>query len=317
MNATDTARRADLRQVTLERDSAAGNILVDKPSWSTERREPKPAAGGDAHRERLRSRRRRIGVAAAALVGMVLLDPMVGSLQHQQRQAHLAVAFEQPKVNIGAGDALAVLQIPSLDVSEIVSEGSDANRLRSGPGHVIGTSLPGAKGNTVILGHASRYGGPLGEIGTLTEGARIALKSRSGFVQLYKVTTTKKVSADDVSALKATKDEQLTLVTSEDGWLPGKRVVVTAEPDVEAAAPPAVAVRVPKYVPAPGSLDDVPFDLRALALAALLTTLVLFGVHWLSGRYRRGTVVVVAVPAIALVAVSILHLADVIGPATW
>jgi len=294
------------------------SVLVDAPPSVVE--SPTPVVVADdrqQHRTRLGRRRRAIGLGVAALVGLAILDPLLGALQHGRRQEHLAVAFAQPDPRLTAGDARFVLQIPSIHVNQVVIEGAGSDQLRSGPGRVLGTSLPGAPGNTVILGHTSRYGGPFGELSTLTAGARIALKSRSGYVQLYRVTEVRTVGADDTTALARSRKERLTLVASADDWWPDRRVVVTAEPDTEAAGPPAVPVEAPRHRPAPGALDDTPLDLRALLALLVLTPLVIVGARRLAGRYRPATVGVVVVPAAALMALSVLHVLDAIGPSTW
>src|SRR5262249_9391562 len=47
------------------------------------------------------------------------------------------------------------LVIPSIDLDEIVLEGSDA--LDAGPGHVSGSAFPGERGNSVISGERDRH----------------------------------------------------------------------------------------------------------------------------------------------------------------
>ena len=52
----------------------------------------------------------------------------------------------------------------------VVAEGDSPQQLRSGPGHRIGTPLPGKVGNSVIFGHRTGWGGPLSDLGTLEDG---------------------------------------------------------------------------------------------------------------------------------------------------
>ena len=59
---------------------------------------------------------------------------------------------------IAPGSPVAVIDIPRIGVHEVVVEGARSGQLRAGPGHVVGSSLPGQPGNAVIVGppHALR-----------------------------------------------------------------------------------------------------------------------------------------------------------------
>ena len=51
------------------------------------------------------------------------------------------------------GESVGKLVIPRLGASLYVVEGSEKEDLENGPGHVVGTALPGTSGNCVIAGH--------------------------------------------------------------------------------------------------------------------------------------------------------------------
>ena len=61
---------------------------------------------------------------------------------------------------------MAVLEIPALHLFDAVVQGSDAEDLRSGPGHMPTTALPGEPGNAVIAGRRATFGAPFGAIGS-------------------------------------------------------------------------------------------------------------------------------------------------------
>ncbi len=81
---------------------------------------------------------------------------------------------------IAPGTPVASLRIPSAGVHEVVVEGSRSGVLRGGPGHVVGTPLPGQPGNAVIAGRHTMYGGPFKHIGSLKPGARISVMTLLG-----------------------------------------------------------------------------------------------------------------------------------------
>lgn len=89
------------------------------------------------------------------------------------------------------------------------------------------TARPGEGGNIVIYGHNTRK--ILGNIRVFIPGEEITLTTQDGQEHTYKVTWTKEVSPDDVSAIQPTDAEVLTLFTCS-GFLDSQRFIVRAEP---------------------------------------------------------------------------------------
>ncbi len=56
-----------------------------------------------------------------------------------------------------SGAPVARLEIPRLELDEVVVEGVDESALRAGPGHMSGSALPGENGNSVISAHRDRH----------------------------------------------------------------------------------------------------------------------------------------------------------------
>lgn len=84
------------------------------------------------------------------------------------------------------GAPVARLVIPRIGLDDIVLEGVTATSLNGGPGHLPGSSLPGAEGNAVISAHRDRHFKRLGELGigdtistqTLTDSVTWRIMSR-------------------------------------------------------------------------------------------------------------------------------------------
>ena len=78
------------------------------------------------------------------------------------------------------GDALAKIEIPSLDVDKVVVRGVAVADLRRGPGHYSQTALPGNPGNAGIAGHRTTYGSPFNRIDELVPGDEIVVTTVQG-----------------------------------------------------------------------------------------------------------------------------------------
>jgi len=128
------------------------------------------------------------------------------------------------------------LQIPAIELSVIVLEGTDEWTLNRGAGHIEGTALPWELGNTGIAGHRDSFFGGLKEISTED---RIVLTTLKGVFQ-YRVVGVDIVDSTDVRVLKASLHPTLTLVTCYPFRFVGsatKRFIVKAERLQEQKAP--------------------------------------------------------------------------------
>ncbi|MSV68025.1 MAG: sortase, partial [Actinobacteria bacterium] len=72
--------------------------------------------------------------------------------------------------NIRVGSPVAVLEIPALDIRQIVAEGSTPEVTKSGAGHVRATPMPGQPGNSVVMARRSTFGAPFRHIDSLIKG---------------------------------------------------------------------------------------------------------------------------------------------------
>jgi sortase A len=124
----------------------------------------------------------------------------------------IAVPSEQARSRVRvvpAGTPVAELDIPRLNLSEAVLEGSDDDTLRRGPGHIEYTAWPGDAGNVGIAGHRDTF---FRALRNAKIGDDVLLSTDRGRA-LYRVTSTRIVEPTDVAVLDPTVQPTLTLVT--------------------------------------------------------------------------------------------------------
>jgi sortase (surface protein transpeptidase) len=80
---------------------------------------------------------------------------------------------------VAVGEAFAVLHIPrlGLDYSRVVLEGTAEDQLRQGPGHYVGTALPGQRGNVALAGHRVGKGSPFLDLDRVRPGDPIVVET--------------------------------------------------------------------------------------------------------------------------------------------
>lgn len=127
----------------------------------------------------------------------------------------------------GVGHWLGVIQIPKLNVKQVIVDGTDKAQLQLGPGHYIGSAMPGERGNVAIAGHRTTWGRPFRNLDKLRMGDEIIITTPRAS-SMYRIIWTKVVSPDDVSVLKQTSDATLTLTTCNPPYSAVSRLVVRA-----------------------------------------------------------------------------------------
>jgi len=88
----------------------------------------------------------------------------------------------------GVGEPLAVLHVPRLgeDWSRVVLEGTAEDELSQGPGHYVGTALPGQPGNLALAGHRVGKGSPFLDADRLLPGDPIVVETADAWY-VYRV----------------------------------------------------------------------------------------------------------------------------------
>jgi LPXTG-site transpeptidase (sortase) family protein len=191
------------------------------------------------------------------------------------------------------GAVTARLQIPAIGVDQYVVEGTATSDLAKGPGHYIGTALPGQQGNVAIAGHRTTYGAPFDELDKLVVNDPITLTTLSGVRLTYIVTQAPvAVPPTDVAVLNDAGDNRLTLTTCTPKYSATQRLVVVATLRTPTGSPahhPRQSERVVS-----GSQG---WNLRYLpGVAGLLAMLVALGVFYgpISRRLRGARWIVLA-----------------------
>jgi sortase A len=163
------------------------------------------------------------------------------------------------------GEAVAIIRIPKIGVDKVVVEGTTVADLRKGPGHYVGTPLPGQIGNAGIAGHRTTYGAPFGNLDQLVEGDIITVETLSGSFD-YRVSGRSEVNPlGGVFVVKPSEthvldqpppdepEATLTLTSCNPKYSARERIVVKAEYDLRANQPQPQAP--PTEVRTPTSLD--------------------------------------------------------------
>ncbi|TFD53460.1 sortase [Cryobacterium frigoriphilum] len=131
---------------------------------------------------------------SALLLGFVGHVVVLGALQQSRSQSQL---YQELRTNLAqaivplgqldgdskptaAGTPIALLEVPSLGISEVVVEGTTGDDLRLGPGHRRDTVLPGQQGTSVIFGRQAAYGGTFRALGRLQPGDAITVTTGQG-----------------------------------------------------------------------------------------------------------------------------------------
>lgn len=106
--------------------------------------------------------------------------------------------------------SLGRLEIPALDLSVRIYQGTDSKTLAKGVGHFEETSI--WEGNVCLAAHNRGTNSYFGQIHTLNIGDKITLTTKLG-TRTYKVTDVFKVSETDRSGLADASENLLTLYT--------------------------------------------------------------------------------------------------------
>ena len=108
-----------------------------------------------------------------------------------------------------ANDVIGRMDVPRLELTAIVVEGTSSSAMRRAVGHISGTALPGETGNVGISGHRDTFFRPLRHV---QKEDLITLTTLRGQYR-YRVISMQIVEPTDIEVLDPTTDEVLTLVT--------------------------------------------------------------------------------------------------------
>jgi sortase A len=140
-----------------------------------------------------------------------------GRAQYDQAQANWALNHVLPgdpgtaaPKGAAEGSLVGRIDIPRLDLSVIVFEGTSDDTLARGVGHLRGTAAPGAPGNLVLAGHRDTF---FRELRNIRKGDHVRMKSPDGEYYQYSVDSTAIVQPTQTEVVRPTDDATLTLIT--------------------------------------------------------------------------------------------------------
>lgn len=238
------------------------------------------------------------GSALFFVAFLLVLSPLQQSraqdVLYTQFRSQLAAATAPFGVEpIAPGSPVAVIEVPSLGLRQVVVEGTSGSDLRNGPGHLRVTTLPGQIGTSAIFGRSTTYGSPFRNVPSLQPGEPIKVTTGQGSF-IYKVEDVRGDGDPQPPTLGPT-DGRLLLVTTDSGALGASSTVY-----VDARLVSQAAVTPPRFAPPiAGSENEMASDPAAL-LPLSLWLFLLVGVAaftaWGVVRWGRAQTWVVAVP---------------------
>ena len=202
-------------------------------------------------------------------------------------RSELAQGTAPMQAPIASGAPVALLDIPDAGVHHVVvAEGTTPETLEHGPGHALGSVLPGQAGVSVLLGRSLSFGAPFGKLKDLAPGDAITVVTNEGTFR-YVVTDLRR-KGDPVPAGLPSGGSRLTLVTSTGqgsnaSLAPGDTLYVDAT--LHGKAQPAGAVAAADPAGAPMARDVTTATLAEVALALELLIGAFAGIGWLRARW--------------------------------
>jgi sortase A len=196
----------------------------------------RPRRAGDMGRTVVRGLGQALVTLGLVVLLFVVYEVWVTDLRTAQRQGQLsdelAEGWDHPTVtdpgatpgpiDVALGRPFAVLHIPRLgeDWSRVVVEGTGGKELAQGPGHYVGTAMPGEQGNLALAGHRVGRGSPFLDLDRMAPGDPIVVETADWWF-VYRV-------LGDA----ATGD-----LAADPSGIPGMQVVSPSEVDVIAPTP--------------------------------------------------------------------------------
>lgn len=209
---------------------------------------------------------------------------------------------------LALGRPMALLEISSLGMREVVDEGTNGATLQNGPGHLRSSTFPGQAGTSVIMGRQAAYGGPFGQIASLKVGATIKVVTGQGSSE-YAVTGIRH-SGDKSETSTDPRTGTLTLITgSGTPYSPSGAVWVDAKLTSAPFASSGMAFGASALSKSENTMaSDRSNGLKLFLWAQLLLLLSLL-LAWVRANWAGPQTWIVAVPLLALGGLQVAHYA--------
>jgi len=126
------------------------------------------------------------------------------------------------------GEPIGDIRIPVIGINQVVVEGTNTPDLRKGPGHYIGTPMPGQPGNAAVAGHRTTYGHPFYNLDGVKKGDPIVVTTLQG-VFVYDTVSSEVVSPSDTKVIDDVPQNWRTLTTCNPRFSASTRLIVHAQ----------------------------------------------------------------------------------------
>ena len=259
------------------------------------------------------------GILLFLVIGSFLYGKVFTPMSEGRSQTLLEKEFVPALLNgvapvgypIESGTSVALLEVKGIDLRSVVIEGTEAEDLAKGPGHLVGSALPGQPGTSAILGRSSRYGAAFARLDELKSGQVVKVTTAQG-EHTYEIVDSTVRSANDSAAFTGERN-MLLLITGVGGSSPDKRLVVRAllTSPVFPAGAPAVDVQTST---AELGLEGSTHSPIQLALWLVLLMFLLIVLVPVSQRIGARVTWLLAAPLVLVLASQVWHNASLMYP---
>jgi sortase A len=255
--------------------------------------------------------------ASLLLLGFVAHVAAFSAFQHYRAQTlaygELRTSLAKAETPVGQlvsedemvalGTPVALLDAPSIGLSEVVLEGSTADVLRSGPGHRRDSVMPGQAGTAVILGRQTTYGGPFSQLYRLAPGDEITVTTGQG-VNTYRVFGLRR-AGDPMPAALASNQGRLELQTADGlALFPSGVLHVDAELVSKTQQSPSRVMSYAALPPDERAMGQNPQAWFSAFFAFVFFVAAGIGMWWLWTRWGRWHAWLVGVPVLVALGVA-------------
>lgn len=154
------------------------------------------------------------GVAVSAYAGYQIHASKVAISKNYLQAAELSWIKQANsdfaiKSRVSIGTFLGTINIPTINKTFNIFEGTESKQLDKGVGHYVKSVMPGLSDNTVLAGHRDTV---FAELGKVKLGELIKIRVREGSFT-YKVSAIRIVGKNDRTVIVPTPEATLTLST--------------------------------------------------------------------------------------------------------
>ncbi|SMD15036.1 sortase domain-containing protein [Kibdelosporangium aridum] len=246
-----------------------------------------------------------LGFAGYLLVLSPIQQDRSQTVLYAQARQTLAEISMPTGGKIDPGTPVALLEIPGLQLSQVVVEGTAGSQLAEGPGHRRTSPLPGQPGTSVLLGRAQTFGAPFKEIGKLQPGDEVTATTGQGKFT-YRVDSVRR-EGDPIPPALARGGSRMVLVSAEGGDLTGPERTLFVDTTLIGEASAAPGGRPRTQLPEEEALSRDTGVLIELVLWLQVLVLAVGFFAWARIRWGRWETWLVGVPIVVAATWQVYH----------